>query len=128
MGLIYLIRTAVCVANKEPVFKIGKTKFHHTRNRFSAYDKNGEIYYVRYCAQENLMEQWILQAFRKRFIREETRHGKEYFRGSVFEMIEVIEEIFQRRIHKRHQFMSPSSSDLTIIKAEKNESVQQDKN
>ena len=91
-GHIYLLQTRESIERNEPIYKLGRTN-KAVNHRFSQYPKRSKLIYYITCRESCVITEHILmKLFKEQFDRCErsTLYGKEYFRGDVFEMIELI--------------------------------------
>ncbi len=89
-GYIYLIRTSTFRSLNKYIYKMGKSIEYTIR--FNGYDKFSEIYVLYYVEDIDFIEDILIQIFKRKFTHEDI-YGKEYFSGSVNDMLKTIEHI-----------------------------------
>lgn len=90
-NFIYLLQEREFIRLKEPIYKLGKTS--NPRGRFNSYPKGSRIYLLIKCNDCNIAEMELLQKFRDIFV-PRLDIGKEYFWGSLHDMIRTIVRYF----------------------------------
>jgi hypothetical protein len=83
---IYLIKEKQDIDTNEPIFKIGKSTQENTR-RVKSYPSGSHLLLQVACDNCHSMETFLIQEFKRRFT---LARGREYFRGDVLKMKELI--------------------------------------
>jgi hypothetical protein len=91
IGYIYLLRKASHYYINDNIYKIGCCEIFN--KRIINYDNYSEIYSVYKVNNYRDVEKILLILFSKYFTQERL-YGSECFRGSVFEMLDIIENFF----------------------------------
>ena len=92
---IYLLKEKQDVDSGEPIFKIGKSTQENTR-RVKNYPSGSHLLLQVACTDCHSMETYLIQEFKNLFI---LSRGREYFRGDVFKMINLIFCIIQNEVN-----------------------------
>jgi len=92
---IYLLKAKQDVDSGEQIFKIGKSTQENTR-RVKSYPSGSYLLLQVACIDCHSMESYLIQQFKKIFI---LSRGREYFRGDVFKMINLIFCVVQNEIN-----------------------------
>jgi hypothetical protein len=83
---IYLLKEKRDIDENESIFKIGKSTQENTR-RVKSYPSGSHLLLQVACSDCHSMESYLIQEFKNLFI---LARGREYFRGDVFKMINLI--------------------------------------
>jgi len=91
---IYLIKEKQDIDANESIYKIGKSTQENTR-RVKSYPSGSHLLLQVACDNCHTMEDYLLRQFNKLFI---LARGREYFKGDVFKMINLIFFIIQAEV------------------------------
>jgi len=94
---VYLIRERENVRMNEPIYKIGKTT-QSPNSRLTGYPKASEIYLFQYVQNCSNVENEIIRRFDIKF-QKRLEIGREYYRGSVLQMIDTINDICKEQLN-----------------------------
>ena len=92
---IYLIKEKQDIDMNESIFKIGKSTQENTR-RVKSYPSGSHLLLQVTCKDCHTMESFLIQEFKKLFI---LARGREYFRGELFKMINLIFCVVQNEVN-----------------------------
>ncbi len=93
MNFIYIIKIREFVNNNQNIYKIGRTTQDNLK-RFNNYPKGSILLYYFYCDDCKIIENNIIQLFKKLFIQKKEL-GNEYFEGDIYlMMIEIAKIIY----------------------------------
>jgi hypothetical protein len=92
---IYLLKEKQDVDSGEQIFKIGKSTQENTR-RVKSYPSGSHLLLQVACIDCHSMESFLIQEFKNLFI---LSRGREYFKGDVFKMINLIFCVVQNEVN-----------------------------
>ena len=92
---IYLIKEKQDIDTNESIFKIGKSTQENTR-RVKSYPSGSHLLLQVACKDCHTMESFLIREFKKLFI---LARGREYFKGDLFKMINLIFCVVQNEVN-----------------------------
>ena len=107
---IYLIKEKQDIDTNEPIFKIGKSTQENTR-RVKSYPSGSHLLLQVACEDCHCVETFLIREFKRLFT---LARGREYFRGDVLKMINLIFCIVQKEVNPNVEYIVTDNYNLSL--------------